>query len=207
MSKVLPTTNPKAPAPGTSVDVEGVIARLEWAVPQFWSDGSVQSHGIIVSPKAVKEIATALSSLAAKVDALTKERDEAREATGWRCYWCNTLFTDRAKAEIHFGAAHSERPAPDCLRLAQREAEQYREDYRLACMAADDFKRERDEAREAKDEAIAQMMKANRKLSTIRDETIEECAKFVGCWYDNGFTMVPTTQEKIASALRAKKGT
>lgn len=48
-------------------------------------------------------------------------RGEAKPAEGWRCYWCNVLFTDRAKAEIHFGRAHSGKPTPECYRLLERE--------------------------------------------------------------------------------------
>ena len=47
----------------------------------------------------------------------------------WRCFWCDVVFTDPAKAEIHFGAPHSSRDAPDCIRQLRAENEQLKADF------------------------------------------------------------------------------
>ena len=60
------------------------------------------------------------------------ERSALEVLKSWRCYWCNAVFTDRAKAEIHFGKAHSSKPAPECYAMKMRELR--------------DFTKERDEA-------------------------------------------------------------
>lgn len=56
--------------------------------------------------------------------ALQSKLDEAAAALAqpaWRCYWCDAVFTDFGKADIHFGSAHSEQTAPECYRRIQRE--------------------------------------------------------------------------------------
>jgi len=40
-----------------------------------------------------------------------------QESAGWRCFWCNKLFTNRGEAELHFGAPHSGRMRPECARV------------------------------------------------------------------------------------------
>jgi hypothetical protein len=68
-----------------------------------------QGRGLGMAVKAAIEVADLV------------ERSELEALKGWRCYWCDAVFTDRAKAEIHFGKAHSSKPAPECYAMKERE--------------------------------------------------------------------------------------
>lgn len=58
-----------------------------------------------------------LSEESAMRDALSTSRVELQ---GWRCFWCNEVFTEFALAEMHFGSPHSGKPAPECSEIKRR---------------------------------------------------------------------------------------